>query len=178
MQKRINLIPSDMAVPASAVKLAKLVNKISMFAVVALIVTSLGVAGLFFYYSSEVTKQTARISSLKNKITTLSQNEQKLVLAKDRLSKIDVVQKAKSVGDEVSRFKSFSESVSSTGSIITEANLNSKGTEVTLLSQTSESLALVLKPLSKIADYKTVILSSLGFNSGTGFVSTINLEVE
>ncbi len=167
-----------MAVPASAVKLAKLINKISEFAVIALIVTSLSVAGLFFYYSSEVTKQTARVASLKNKITTLSQNEQKLVLAKDRLSKIGVVQKAKSVGDEVSRFKSFSEGVSSTGSIITEANLTSKGTEVTLLSQTSESLALVLKPLSKIADYKTVVLSSLGFNAGTGFVSTINLEVE
>ena len=178
MQKKINLIPSDMAVPASAVKLAKLINKISVFAVIALIVTSLSVAGLFFYYSSEVSKQNARVASLKNKITTLSQNEQKLVLAKDRLAKISVVQNAKSVGNEVSRFKKFSESVSLSGTIITEANLNSKGSEVTMLSQNSDSLAQVLKPLSKIADYKTVILSSLGFNSGTGFISTVNLEIE
>lgn len=178
ISKKVNLIPNEMAVPATAVKTAKLLNKISIFAVIALIITSLSVAGLFFYFSSEVTKQNERITTLKDKVTSLSQNEQKLVLAKDRLSKINVVQKAKSVGDEVARFKKFSESVSQTGTIITEANLSSKGSEVTMLSQNSESLALVLKPLSKIADYKTVILSSLGFNSGTGFISTINLEVE
>lgn len=167
-----------MAVPASAVKLAKLLNKISTIALIVLVVISLSVAGLFYYYSSVITEQNSRITATKNNIETLIQNEQKLVLAKDRLSKISVVQKLKSVGDEVSRFKKFSENLSSTGSIITEANLSSKGTEVTLLSQTSESLGLVLKPLSSQTDYKTIVLSSLGFNSGTGFVSTINLEVE
>lgn len=178
MRNKINLIPSEMAVPASAVKVAKLLNKISIVAVILLIVISISIAGFFYYYSTEVTKQNSRITTLKNNIEALIRNEQKLVLAKDRLSKISVVQKAKSVGDEVSRFKKFSESLSSSGSVITEANLSSKGTEVTILSQNSESLELVLKPLSRQTDYKTIVLSSLGFNSGTGFVSTINLETE
>jgi cell division protein FtsL len=178
MQKKINLIPTEMAVPASAVKLAKVLNKISIVAVILLIITSLSVAGLFFYFSSEVQKQDARIASMKSRITSLSQNEQKLVLAKDRLSKISVVQKIKSVGDEVSRFKSFSEIANNSGSIITEANLTPRGTEVTLLSQTSDSLSPVLKPLATIAGYKTVVLDSLGYSSGSGFISTISLEIE
>lgn len=178
MRRKINLIPSDMAVPASAVKLAKIISKVSIYSVIILIVVTLSVAGLFFYFSNEVSKQNTRITSLKSKITDLSQNEQKMVLAKDRLTKIQVVQKVKSVSDEVSRFKNFSESLVLTGSIITEANLNSKGTEVTVLSQTTDNLASFLKPLSNVSGYKTVVLSSLGFNPSNGFVSTINLEVE
>lgn len=176
--KKINLIPSEMAVPAGAIKLAKLLNKISIVAVIILIVTSLSVAGLFFYFSNQDSKLSSSVASLKTKLTQLQSNEQKLVLAKDRINKIKVVQKTKSVNDEVSRFKGFSELVSASGSVITEANLNSKGTEVSLLSANSTVLSSILKPLASLGGYKQIILSSLGFNTGTGFMSTLVLNNE
>lgn len=176
--KKINLIPAEMAVPARAVKLAKVINKVSIISVIVLMITSLAVAGLFFYYSSQSTAQAERINLLKTKISNLQKNEQKLVLAKDRLAKIDVVQKAKSVDSEVTRFKKFSDLVSSSGSVISEANLNSKGTEVSVLSLDSSSLSNILKPLASFSDYKTIVLSSLGYNPTTGFMSTIVLSID
>ncbi|MEK7168971.1 MAG: hypothetical protein AAB778_03095 [Patescibacteria group bacterium] len=174
----MNLIPSDMAVPAAAVKLAKLLNKISTISALVLLLTILSVGGLFFYFSSENSKQATRIFSLKAKINSLQQNEQKLILAKDRLAKIALIQQSKSVNKEILRFKEFSNLVSTSGSKVTEASLGSKGTEVTLLSENSEILAQILKPLSEFIDYKTVILSSLSYNAGTGFISTIALNIE
>lgn len=176
--KKINLIPNEMAVPAAAVKTAKLLSKVSIIAVIILIITALSVGGLFFYFSNESTKQVARISTLKTNITNLQQNEQKLVLAKDRLAKIKIVQEAKSVNSEVTRFKDFSDMISTSGSTITEANLTNKGTEVSLLSADSESLSLTLKPLATLSNYKTIVLSSLGYNPGTGFISTIVLGTD
>lgn len=177
-QKRINLIPQEMAVPATAVKTAKLLNKISTVAVIILILLSLLIAGLFIYFSNQDKTLTSKITSMKTKLTQLQSNEQKLILAKDRLTKIKNVQKAKSVNNEIGRFKSFSEMVIGSGSIITEANLNSKGTEVSLLSSDSNTLATVLKPLATLSGYKTIVLTSLGYNAGTGFISTLMLSNE
>ena len=179
MDKKINLIPIEMAVPARAVKIAKILNKISTVTVILLILTLIVVGSIFFYYSTQNSKINRNINSSKTKITNLEKSEQKLVLAKDRLSKIEVVQKVKSLNDEIKRYQKFSIIVSaSTGSIISEADLNSKGTEVTILSQSSDSLTEIIPLLSKLKDYGKIILSSLEFNPISGFILNIKLETE
>lgn len=178
-QKKINLIPSDMAVPAEAVKIAKVISKVSIVLVIVLILVSLSVAGLFIYFNNNLLAHSAKVESLKSKVTSLSQNEQKMVLAKDRLAKINIVQNAKSVNNEVDRFKEFSDIVStSIDSNITEANLNTKGTEVTILSKSVTSLSEFIKPITLIKNYKTIILSSLSLNPVNGFTLTFNLSTE
>lgn len=167
-----------MAVPVSAVKTASLLNRISVISIGFLALTIVVFAGLFFYLSKTSSAQVDNISKLKAKITSLQQNEQKLVLAKDRLAKIKVVQDARSVGNEVGRFRDFSKDISNSGSVVTEATLNNNGTEVSLISSSSDILSSLLTPLSTIIDYKKVILKSLSYNATTGFISTILLESE
>lgn len=174
----MNLIPLDMAVSSSAVKLAKNINKTSTIFALVLLVTLLSVGGLFFYFSDQSSKQATRISSLKLKINSLQQNEQKLILAKDRLAKIETIQQSKSVNKEVLRFKEFSDLVNTSGSKVTEASLSSKGTEASLISANSDSLTQILKPLTEFGGYKTIILSSLTYNAGAGFISTIVLNLD
>ena len=177
MEKKINLIPTEMAVPARAVKITKIITKISTVATIFLILITLVLTSIFFYYSLEDKKIAGSVEDLKSSISKLEKNEQKLILAKDRLDKITTVQNLKSIDQEIIRYQKFAEAVkSSSGSAITEANLNSKGTEVSLLSFNSESLAQVLVPLSKLLDYKIITLLSLGYNPGTGFISSLLLE--
>lgn len=176
--KKMNLIPSEMAVPARAVRLAKLINRASTFFALILLVAVLVTGGLFFYFSSQSAKQVATISNLKVKINNLQQNEQKLVLAKDRLVKISAIQQLKSISSEITRFNEFANLISTSGSILNEASLSSKGTEATLLSDNSDKLAEILKPIDNFVNYKKVVLTSLNYNPGTGFVSTIFLGRE
>lgn len=177
--KKINLIPTEMAVPARAVKIAALLNKISIVAVILLIISILGVGGSVYYFNNQNNSINRRIASLKSEIARLEVNEQKLVLAKDRLSKISKVQESKSVNDEISRFKKFSDIVAVNPEIvIAEANLSTKGTEVSISTPTSTALGLILAPLSNLDVYKKIIMSSLSYNVNTGFLSTISLENE
>lgn len=179
MDKKINLIPIEMAVPARAVKIAKILNKISTATIILLILAIVVIGSLFFYYSTQNTKINRNINASKTKITNLEKSEQKLVLAKDRLIKIEVVQKAKSLSDEIKRYQKFASVVSaSVGSTISEADLNSKGTEVTILSQSSDSLAYIISPLSKLIDYSKIILASLEYNPSSGFILNFKLETE
>lgn len=177
--KKINLIPTEMAVPASAVKLSVLLNKISMVVVILLILSSIGFAVSFFLLSQQSDEVAASVDSLKLKIAELEQNEQKLVLAKDRIEKITIVKKSGSVNEEVSRYKAFSSLLTAAGgSSISEANISDKGTEVIVVSTDSNSLTSLLQPLAESVNYKNIIISSLGFSSGTGFLSSLILSSE
>lgn len=168
-----------MAVPARAVKLAKIINKFSIVATITLILVSIVLGSLFFYYSLERTKIMNNTQNLISKISSLEKSEQKLVLAKDRLTKIKVVRDSKSVNDEILRYQEFSNIISNaSGSAITEAILTSKGTDASVAFQDSSSLSQILPQLSKVASYKKVILSSIGFNPNTGFLANILLQLE
>lgn len=176
MEKRINLIPTEMAVPARAVKLTKTINKVSIVSVIILILTSLLLGGAFFYYSLEDKKVAASVASLKSKIVSLEKSEQKLVLAKDRIEKINIVQNAKSVNNEVLKYQKFAELVlNASGSAITEADLSSKGTEVSVLSANTSTLSLILAPLLKLTEYQKIVLTSLNFNPASGYISSLVL---
>lgn len=175
--KKINLIPQELAVPAKTVKLASIINRISTIAVVILIFTIFTFGGLIYYFSNQNSNENKRVESLKSKVLSLSANEQRMILAKDRLAKISIVQKDRSVDDELSRFKKFSDIAMASGGIsINEANLASKGTETSVLVNNSSILSSFLKPLATLPDYKRIIISSLSYNPSIGFLLNIKLE--
>ena len=81
--------------------------------------------------------------------------------------------------NEILRYQVFSNIISNaSGSAITEAVLTSKGTDASIILQNSTTLSEVLSPLSKLTNYKKIILSSLGFNPNTGFLANILLQIE
>lgn len=177
--KDINLIPSEMAVPARAVKFAKVISKVSIISSIVLLLVILGLGSYYIYLSLEDKKITQSVNGLKNRISALSQNEQKLILAKDRLSKITSVKKAKSANNEVTNYQKFINQISGSGEFqITEANLTTKGTEITLVSQNSSNLTGILKALDEIKGYQRVIISSLAYNQGSGFVANFLFELQ
>jgi len=177
--KNINLIPTEMAVPASAVKLSSLLNRISTIIFVLLILSSIAFGLSIFFLNQESGKVSRSVEALKLKISDLEQKEQKLVLVKDRIEKITAIKNSKSVNDEVSRYKAFSNLLqTTTGSTVSEANISSKGTEVVVVSQDSTSLSSLLTPLAESANYKNIIISSLGYAQNTGFLTSLILNSE
>lgn len=178
MQKRINLIPLEMAVPARAVKLARLLSKISIVGTILLIISTIYVILAIVIYSVEYKKVVTSIESKKIKIVSLEKSEQKLFLAKDRTEKIVQVINLASAHKEIDKFRAFSDQMTTNpDSSFTEVSINTKKTELSISSKNSNSLTEVLKLASSIPGYKNIVLSSFGFSPATGFLSNLIFNI-
>lgn len=175
--RKINLIPQELAVPSRTVKLVSGLTKLTTVVFISIIVVVFVFGGLIYYFSNENNILIQKTESLKDKIVSLSASEQKMVLAKDRVAKISIVEKEKNIENEVSRFKSFSNFVfASPDTNLSEANLTTKGSEVSLVVKDSPSLSSFVTTLQNLKEYQNIIISSLSFNPNLGFLLTITLE--
>lgn len=175
MKRQINLIPEEMSVPAKVVTLAKTLNKISTVGTILLILTIIGLIAGMVYFNVERGKTTTNIASLKQQIVDLERSEQKLILAKDKLSKIAYIKNSDSIDTELSNFIEFENSVSGASSAIsfTEINIDPTKTEVSFAASDSGSLSSTLEKISTLAKYKKIVMTSLGFNATSGYVVSL-----
>lgn len=179
MEKRINLIPSEMAVPPKAVKVVRIITKISTFGAILLFLLVISAVAAFLYFKIENDKTLAAVDSLKAEIIKLEASEQRLVLTKDRLTKIAAIKKSPSIESDLNNFKEVSSLVTSVpDSSLIEVNIQPLKTEFAVTSSNSTSLASFLEPLSKLTTFKNLVLTSLGFAQSSGFVSDIIMRKE
>lgn len=175
--KKINLIPTGMAVPAQAVSLARTLEKVSVVAAFILVFLIVIVGAIYLFFSLEDKKVAQNVEKLKISVTNLSQSEQKLILAKDRLSKIEATRNSPSANIEVTNYEKFSKLVNGMQeSKVSEANITQKGTEITLISSSVASFTELIKPLYDFSTYKNIIVTSLGYNPSSGFMANIMLR--
>ena len=174
--KQINFIPSDMAVPAKSVKLAKIVDKFSTLGVILLILSIISVVFMFIIFTNEFKNVDNSVKSLTNEISSLEESEQKLILVKDRLEKISYIQTLASAEKDITQFKDLTEKLSfASGSGFTQVDIGSSKTETSLTLNNSNSLASFIDTLSKL-EYKKIILSSLGYDLSSGFKTSVIFE--
>ena len=166
-----------MAVPARFVKLARILNKLSVLGVVSLILLIVSAISLILFFSFELKKIDASVKLLKNEISSLEKSEQKLIFVKDKLGKIASIRSLESAESEIIQFKKLNEILSaSSGSVFTKIDIGSTKTEVSLSSIDSQSLAFVLGSFTDLKDYGKITLSSLSFNLSSGFLSSFIIE--
>jgi hypothetical protein len=179
MEKRINLIPSDMAVPPKTVKLTKMLNKAAVMGEILLVVLFVTLTSIFVFFFLEQKKVSERIEISKQKISELETSEQRLILAKDRLEKIARIQATPSIQDDIKNFSEISNVVlNASGSALVEASIQNTKTELSVKSETADSLATFLEPVTKLKNFKSIILTSLGFGPASGFVSDLLIKNE
>ncbi len=175
-KKQINLIPIEMAVPAKAVILSKFLNKISTLFAFFLVLLTVFVIGTIFYLNSEYIKVNGNVSALKNKIVELEKNEQKLILAKDKLVKINAIRAIDSIDNELDSFLKFQDLVAPDSPKYGEINLGVSKTEVSLSFPNTGSLTSVLKKIDDKLDYSRVTIESLGYSTSNGYSSNLIFE--
>lgn len=174
IKRQINLIPSEMTVPTRIVNLSKLIYKVSIIGTIALILIVITLISSLVYFNIQYRNSIANTNILKTKITDLEKSEQKLVLAKDKLSKIVYIKSINSVDNELINFQDFKNSISgSSGTTFTEISIDPIKTETSLVFQNTEDLSNTLGMIQKLTKYKSIILSSLGFNLSSGYLISL-----
>ena len=178
MEKRINLIPEDLTVPVSTVKLTKLINKVSIFSVIILIITSLGIISVFVYFSVNLKRLDSSNSTLKKEVASLEKTEQQLILTKDRLSKISLVKSLDSANNNFKNYQEFKTIVTGFPDLkLGETVINSKGIEVSVSSTNTSSFIDFLKGIKEFDKYPKVSISSLSFNPKTGLLLNLTYGI-
>lgn len=173
----INLLPPELSSNKTLAKISKSVRSITLIALVVFIVTGLGILGIFIVSSLEVRSLTSRKDSLTAEIKARETTEQKLVLLKDRVAKIKVVKAAETAGDEVvgvSKVLSFLGGNSS----VSELAFDAQKADLTILFKNSSDLGSFLKSMSDALPFKSVVLTSFGFNPSTGYLVSLRLSQE
>lgn len=171
MDKKINLIPEELTVPPSVVKLTKLINKFSIIAVVSLILTSLAMISLFVYFSLNLKNLDSSNLSLKETVSSLEKTEQQLALTKDKLSKILLVRSLDSADINFENYKEFKTVTAEFPDIsLGETEINSKGMEVSISSNNTSSFIGFLKKLGDFSKFPNASISSLNFSPEKGLL--------
>lgn len=164
----INLLPADLTPKKSILKLSSAAKKISIVGYSLVLISAVVFVGIFFMLSRQIQTSLSNQARLKSTISSLEQTEQRLILVKDRLEKVDKVLGSKSANQEIEFFDDllsmFPEGVS-----LDEANLSAEGTKITLKMQKSSSLVEFLATLLSSGTYSHIELESFAYNSQTGY---------
>jgi hypothetical protein len=171
----INLLPTNLVAQGPVVKIANTLKKIviagfSIFILAVVIIVAYYLIN-FFTLRSSLAKQEV----LKTNIKALGQTEQKVFLIKDRLDKIKIVLGAESADKNLEKLEGFL-SLISQNVIISEAQISSKNTEVSIIAKSSSALTSFMGSLMTTEVFKTINLTSFGFNPVNGYFITVEVN--
>ena len=177
MEKKINLIPSEMAVPPKTIKVGKLIYKIATIgSIILVMIVTLSISA-FIYFKFELGKINSNNDDLKSQILVLEQSDQKLILTKNRLAKIEVIKSMPSIKDDLIKFNDVTTLLSTIPETeLIDVSIQPSKTQFSVNSKNSSSFAEFLEPISKLTKYKNVILSSFNFNQNSGIISDLLMQ--
>lgn len=174
MAIKVNLLPPEYSVSGSLAKALKTLRNLNVIFLGAFIVFVMAVGGFLIFSTIQVNSLTEKEELLKSQITAQQQSEQQLVLLKDRISKVVAL---KSVASAQSNFEKIDPFVSGiTGeSVLTELDIDSKKTDLSVLFRSNSELTNFINALRNSQIFKTVVMSSFGFNPTSGYLVSIHI---
>ena len=174
MERKINLIPGELKMSRQVAALIKKLNKISIVLLITSLIGATVYISGYFYFATEVKRTNQKIDDIKNEISNLEKNEQMLVFAKDRLSKIKAID---NLGTAKSSFDSFAPVINYLGSnpdvTYSEIDFDTKKVQSTFLSQNSTALSNFLKYIEESKLFPKIWATDIGYNPSSGFMSNI-----
>lgn len=173
----INLLPTDLSPRSSTVKVADTAKKIAI-AIFALIVVFAIAAIIFFMtISVQIRNLSGKNEQLRASVSSLEETEQRLVLIRDRLKKVEAVQAKDTTSIQLEPLKEILPNFPPTVTL-RELSVFSRETEMSFTINSSPDLARVLANIMAGDYYKRIELSSFSFNPSSGYFISLKLYME
>lgn len=168
----INLLPHASGPSKSVLRLSKNLKKFLTFSSVLVIGAGVVMLGAFVFFSQEANTKDEEQKDLIASIRSLEETEQKLILVKDRLHKIQKVysKSANEKGvEELDTILGFLPD----GVLVKEAKIIGNTVEIKMSAQNTDQVSNVLSSLTA-SSYTTVELTSLNYSTLRG----LNMSVK
>lgn len=174
MAVKINLLPPESTVSGPLAKILKITRTLNVIFLGAFIIFALGLAGLFIFSTLQLQSLTSTQNQIKSQISAQETSEQKLVLLKDRLGKIQIVKGVTSSLKSINDVDPFVDLLVGSSTLI-ELDVDSQKTDLSVLFKTNTDLSSFVKSMTDSKVFKSVILSSFGFNPASGYLVSLHI---
>lgn len=173
--KDINLLPEELKPKSYAIKLSKNLRRYSFLGLIIFVIALMVMGGIQIALTIRQRSLDNKKNTLESQIKALEATEQKLVLVKDRLGKIEKILSTDETSTSVDAFSLFANNLPE-GVSIESVSIDKKSAIVSLKTDSSQNLSRLFGVISSIG-YKKVILTSFSYNIDTGYkfdVSIVN----
>lgn len=174
MAIKLNLLPPEKAVSAPVGKILKATRRINLILVSLFIVFVLAVGGFFIYLTIQLGNYNSSVENLKEELKSRQTSEQQIILVKDRLGKIKQAKNSPNVYDKVVAVEELLAFLGSDSSL-TELDLTTQKIEMSVLFRSNSSLKSFFDLLKLSGGFKSVVLTSFGYNPASGYLVAFNL---
>jgi hypothetical protein len=165
----INLLPQEMKPSGLIIKLSANLKKAAFLGVLILLISVSLSLGTYIFFSQRVSASLSNQEELKNQIKALERTEQRLVLVKDRLEKINFLNRQPRANDEVEKLN-FVTGLFPQDTFVERIDLEKNNAKIAISSTNLDNIATYLASVISSGKYVQINLVSLEFNPLQGYI--------
>lgn len=165
----INLLPQELKPSKSVLKLSENLKKMALLSVLVLLISVTLSLGAYLFYGQRVSSSLANQEKLKTEIKAMEKTEQRIVLVKDRLSKINLISANPRANDEVVTLD-FVSKLFPDGTLVEGFELDDGKANIAISSERLSEIATYLASVISSGKFKQVNLVSLLYSPLKGYV--------
>ena len=175
MAVNLNLLPPDLQINKGLGRILKTIKSINVILIVAFIVFSLGVGGFFVVSKISLNSVQSSVDKLKSQVKAQETSEQKLILLKDRLSKIYSIKSTPSASKNIDGANSLLTNVSP-NSTMDQAVIEPTKADISLKVQSNEDLGILFTNIKNTSSFKFIDLYSFDYSPSVGYLVKLNMN--
>lgn len=175
MAIKINLLPPESTVSGPLGKIIKITRTLNVIFLAGFIIFAVGLGAFFIFSTLQLQNINASMDQVKREISAQEKSEQQLIILKDRLGKIQVVQGLPNSIKNLSGVDPLISALPSESASLTELDLDSKGIDLSVIFRSNSSLTNFVSSLSESQLFRTVVMTSFGYNPATGYLVSLTL---
>lgn len=174
MALKINLLPPESTVSGPMGQLIKITRALNIILLGGFILFAFGLSAFFIFNSLKLQNINSEIAQLKSSVSAQESSEQQVVLLKDRLGKVQLLQSLPSSMKNMVNIDNFLATIEGNATL-TELDVDSQKTDISMLFRNNADLSNFLRSITSSKLFKSATLSSFGFNPASGYLVSIHL---
>ncbi len=177
MAIKLNLLPPELAIDKNLSATLKIARSVGVILIALFLVFAVGTVAVFVISSVTLKNLNADIDKTTKQISASETSEQQIVLLKDRVGKIKIVQDLPSAFNNLIAIEPFLP-ITSPDSEVNELSVDSQKIALSLSFKSNDSLSSFLNTLSSSKALKSVIVSSLSLSPLVGYSLGVNITTK
>ena len=174
MATKINLLPPGFGVTGNLGKILKAVRMVGVIGLAFFLVFGLGISIYFIVSTITFNALKSETNSLKEQVKTLQTTEQQIVLLKDRVGKINMALGLPEAIKNLDAIEPFISNLSSSASL-NQLEIDAQKIDLSFQFRSTADTSAFIKSLSDMKDFRSVVLTSFGYDSTNGYTVGISI---
>lgn len=174
MAVNLNLLPQELSGNTPLGKAQAGIKKATYILIPLFLIFAAGLLIFYAVLSYQIAGATDKLEGLKAEIKDKETTEQKLVLVRDRISKVKLTKNSPAATKRIANMGALL-AIIPPDSTIGELSLDSGKTEISVIFKSTAGMTLFFENLAKITGYKAIDMTSFGFSPTNGYLISLRL---